>query len=242
MRNIKLVLEYDGLNFHGWQIQPNVRTVQGVLENTLSRLLQHEINLIGSGRTDTGVHAKAQVANFLTRSAFDLDKLKNALNGLLPADVVVLEIEEVSQKFNSRFDATFRHYKYVIGRKPSALKRNFQWFYPYKLDMEKIVEATNYLLGKHNFKAFCSTQSSVKNHFVTVREAFWHEEDDALIFDIIANRFLHGMVRSLVGTLIEIGRGKMKSEALKEILLSGDRSAIGPTAPPYGLYLVDVEY
>jgi len=124
MRNIKLILEYDGVQFHGWQIQPNVRTVQGVLEATLSKLLQHEVNVIGSGRTDTGVHAKAQVANFLTNNDFALDKLKHALNGLLPDDVVVVDLEEVDENFNSRFDANFRHYKYVIGTKPSALKRN----------------------------------------------------------------------------------------------------------------------
>lgn len=242
MRNIKLILEYDGYNFHGWQIQPNVRTVQGDLEAALAQILQHEPGILGSGRTDAGVHAKAQVANFKTENPIPLKKLNHGLNSILPDDVVVLEIEEVDEAFNSRFDANFRHYQYIMGRKPSALRRHFQWFYPYPLDVSKMVEATNALHGRYNFKAFCSARSSVTNHYVNVREAYWNEVRDTLTFDIIANRFLHGMVRSIVGTLVEIGRGKMGVEDMARLLETGDRHSIGPTAPPYGLYLVEVEY
>ncbi|RMH71195.1 MAG: tRNA pseudouridine(38-40) synthase TruA [Gemmatimonadetes bacterium] len=243
MRNIKLTLEYDGTAFHGWQIQPEMRTVQGVLEAVLSQLLQTDIQVIGSGRTDAGVHALGQVANFRTTNPLPLERLHKGLNALLPDDVVVHQVETVSPAFHARFDAYRRCYRYRMTYRPVAIGRAYVWYYPYaRLDVSQMQTAAQLLLGDHDFQAFCASGSDVAHYRVNVMHQEWQVQEDNLTFEICANRFLRGMVRSLVGTMVAIGRGKMPISQLQEALETGQRNLVGPTAPPQGLYLTQVLY
>lgn len=243
MRNIKLTLEYDGIDFHGWQIQPKFRTVQGVLEETIGQLLQEVISVIGAGRTDAGVHALNYICNFKTENPLPLEKIEKGLNALLPEDIVVHCVEDVSLDFHARFDARQRRYRYLITYDRTALRRKYIWQYQYPpLDLDRMIAATKPVWGNHDFQAFCAANSGVENYFVNVIDLSWQQHQNNLVFEITANRFLRGMVRSLVGTMVEIGRGKMKIDQMKKAIESGDRTLIGPTAPPQGLYLVDILY
>ncbi len=242
MRNIKLILEYDGSDFHGWQFQPNLRTVQGVLEIALNTLLSQSIRTTVAGRTDSGVHAYAQVVNFLSDSKLPLERIRRGLNGLLPYDVRILDISEVGLNFNARFDAIARTYHYKIYTCPTALYRNYYWVVRYNVQIKLLRQASLDLLGEHDCKAFCSTQTQLKHYKVNVKSITWIEEDTKLYFKITANRFVHNMVRGVVGTLIDIGRGKFEVDRIKLLLETGDRSLIGVTAPAKGLYLANVDY
>jgi tRNA pseudouridine38-40 synthase len=242
LRNIKLEIEYDGTNFYGWQIQPKLRTVQGEIQEKLETILGHEVNLIGAGRTDVGVHALGQVANFKTTSELDQNSIVNGLNGLLPDDIVIKRIEEVDLNFNSRYSARSRLYKYRIHLRRTAVLRNYVWEVLYSLNLENIFQATKKIEGKHDFSSFCVAESIKDNNVCQVFSAIWEKSKDELIFKIEADRFLHTMVRSLVGTFIEVGRGYFSVSDFVNIVEAKDRKRAGPTAPACGLYLVEVKY
>jgi len=241
-RNIKLKIEYDGKDFYGWQKQPDLRTVQGEIQERLEMILGHKINLIGAGRTDVGVHALGQVANFKTTSKLSIDSIINGLNGLLPGDIVIKGIEEVDLNFNSRYDAKSRSYKYRIHLGRTAILRNFVWEVLYSLNLEDIFEATKKIEGKHDFSSFCVAESTKDNNVCQVFSAGWEKSGNELIFKIEADRFLHTMVRSLVGTFVEVGRGYFSVSDFVDAMEAKDRKKAGPTAPACGLYLVEVEY
>lgn len=242
LRDIKLKIEYDGTDFYGWQIQPKLRTVQGEIQDKLETILGHKINLIGAGRTDVGVHALGQVANFKTTSELNKNSIINGLNGLLPDDIVIKRIEEVDLNFNSRYDAKSRLYKYRIYLGRTAILKKYVWEVLYSLNLENILEATKKIEGEHDFSSFCVAESSKDNNACRVFSAIWEKSEDELIFKIEADRFLHAMVRSLVGTLVEVGRGYFSVSDFSDIMEAKDRKKAGPTAPACGLYLVEVKY
>lgn len=242
MRNIKLILEYDGTNFCGWQWQPRDRTVQGELQKSLARILQEQVKIIGSGRTDTGVHALGQVANLHIHSEMSVEKIKAGLNGTLPKDIRVLSVEIAPPQFNARYDAQKREYHYSISRRQRAIGRCYCWYYKAALDLAKIRQASQHLIGEHDFRSFCQTGADVSHFICRVELIDWIEQDDLIVLKIIADRFLHNMVRIIVGTMLEVGVGKIDPPNVKEILMAKDRKRAGPTVPPRGLCLVKVYY
>ncbi len=242
MRNIKLEIEYDGTNFYGWQVQPKLRTVQGEIQDNLKTILGHDVNLIGSGRTDVGVHALGQVANFKTKNLLDKESILRGLNGLLPDDIVIKKVEEVGLDFNARYSAKSRLYKYRVYLGRTAILRRYVWEVLFSLNLDEILKATDGILGEHDFSSFCVTESTKQNNICKVTSATWEKLENELIFRIEADRFLHNMVRSLVGTLIEIGRGYFSVSDFFDIMNAKDRRKAGPTAPACGLCLVEVKY
>lgn len=242
MRNIKLILEYDGTNFCGWQWQPHDRTVQGELKKSLKRILQEDVNIIGAGRTDSGVHALEQVANFLTNSEMSSEKMKAGLNGTLPKDVRVLSIETAPRYFHARYDAMKREYQYSISKRERAIASDYSWYIKTELDLEKIRKESQYLIGKYDFKSFCQSNTDVNHYICHVELIEWLETKDMIVLKIIANRFLHNMVRIIVGTMIEIGVGKIEPIQIKKILAAKNRDRAGPTVPAKGLSLIKVYY
>ena len=242
MRNIKLILEYDGTNYVGWQRQENGKSIQGEIESVLSQVLQEKVSVIGAGRTDAGVHARGQVANFRTESKLDISEMKGGLNGLLPDDIVVHNVEEVPIDFHARYSAKERQYSYLITKAPSALIRNYSWLVKFPLDVELMQQAAGTLIGKHDFESFCKANSGVDNHFCTVSSASWYHEGSLLVFMINADRFLHGMVRTLVGTMVDAGRGYMSFDDFKKILEKKNRAEAGMSAPAKGLVLEKIIY
>lgn len=253
MRNIKLTIEYDGTNYAGWQCQkPRVRTVQGVLERALRKILRERAKLIASGRTDAGVHAAAQVANFKTARSIPAQNLRRALNSFLPPDIAVTAVEEAPLDFHSRFSAKSKVYRYTILNQPypSAFLRNTACFCPHPLNIRLMRDAAARLIGRRDFKAFCASGSGAKTTIRTVKKIsikashlpFFSLRYPLIIIDIEADGFLYNMARNIAGTLIEIGRGKLKKSALKKILASGDRKLAGPAACACGLCLLKVNY
>jgi tRNA pseudouridine38-40 synthase len=245
MRNIKLLIEYDGTNYQGWQVQPRGPTIQGTLEEKLRLLTGEPIQLFGSGRTDSGVHAFAQVAHFRTQSQMDIGSMQRALNSLLPPDIVIQKIEEVDEGFHARRHSKSKVYEYRILNRNlrSAFHRGYVWHIPQRLDLMEMRKATKSLIGEHDFLAFRTVGSSTRTTVRRVIRAEWKRERDGLIrFEIEANGFLKQMVRSIVGTLVEVGKGRMRAADLRKILNSRDRSEAGPTAPAQGLFLKEVNY
>jgi tRNA pseudouridine38-40 synthase len=242
VRNIRLEIEYDGTDFHGWQIQPDLRTVQGEIQNKLETILGHRVNLIGAGRTDVGVHALGQVANFKTESELDQNSIINALNGLLAHDIVVKNIEKVGLDFNSRYHAKSRFYEYRIYLGRTAILRKHVWEVLYSLVIEDIINATRKTEGRHDFSSFCVAESARDGSICHVFRANWEKSGGQLVFKIEADRFLHTMVRSLVGTLVDVGRKYFSVSDFVNIMEAKDRKKAGPTAPACGLYLMEVKY
>ncbi|MFA4910370.1 MAG: tRNA pseudouridine(38-40) synthase TruA [Desulfobacteria bacterium] len=245
MRNIRLVIEYDGTNYHGWQIQPNATSIQEIIEDRLKKITQEEIRLIAAGRTDAGVHAVEQVANFSTNSQLDINNIQRGLNSLLPPDIAIKEISEAEQDFHSRYSAKSKIYRYVIlnRRFPSPLYRNFSWFIPFKLDIKEMKSAVQCLIGEHDFSSF---KASGCNSHNPIRELYGISLDKDpkgfIIFEIEANAFLKQMVRNIVGTMVDVGKGKIGVSEFEDIFLSKDRKKAGITAPPQGLFLVKIKY
>lgn len=244
MRNLKLEIEYDGTNYCGWQVQTRQKhkpSIQETLEKTLQKILREKIRIIGSGRTDAGVHAQAQIANFKTDSNIALDKLHRALTGLLPDDIAVTKIEEVPLDFHSRFSAKSKVYRYaILNRKyPSAILRNIAYFFPYPLNIRLMQKQAKLLLGRHNFKSFQAADYRERNPVRTIKKIKITKDKDLIYIDIEADGFLQNMARNIVGTLIEIGRGKPLE--IKKLLSWKDRTKTGPTAPAKGLCLVKVK-
>ncbi len=242
-RTFKLTLEYDGTDFVGWQYQKNGRSVQEVVEKGLSQILRGEIRIVGAGRTDSGVHACGQVASFAGESSLNCDGIVRGLNGVLPEDVVVLRAEEMPEGFNAQYDAESRCYQYVISCAPTAISRKFAWVVGYHLDVGLMTDCLGEISGEHDFESFCKSEAEVKHYRCTVHEVSLKRIDNAtIIFDIRADRFLHGMVRAIVGTLVEIGRGYRPASDLRKIMELKNRRRAGMAAPPQGLFLVKVNY
>lgn len=246
MPNLKLEIEYDGTNYAGWQVQAhrNKKSIQEVLEKTLRKILQEKVRLVTSGRTDAGVHALAQVANFKTSSSIAPDRLRVALNGLLPDDISINKVEEAAENFHSRFDAKSKIYRYTILNRayPSALLRNTVYFYAYPLDVKLMQKEAVCLLGAHDFKSFQASDKKERGSKRTIKKLRITKCSDSIYFDIEADGFLYNMVRNIVGTLIEIGRGRFPGGSLKKILLAKNRRLAGPTVPARGLCLIKVKY
>jgi tRNA pseudouridine38-40 synthase len=245
MRNIVLVLEYDGTCYHGWQRQPDAPTIQGVVEEALARLAGERVALIGSGRTDAGVHALGQVANFHTASAIPLQAFNQGLNSLLPPDIAVLAARKAPPEWHARKSARAKTYEYRLLNRPrrSPLARHYGWWMAQPLNLAAMAEAALALPGEHDFSAFRASGSDNVNPVRRVLAARWDEAPGGwLNFTITATGFLRGMVRSLMGTMVAVGRGKIPAARLGELLTSGARHLAGPTAPPQGLYLVEVVY
>jgi len=244
-RNIRLLLEYDGARYHGWQRQADAATIQQTLEEALARLTGEPATLIGSGRTDAGVHARGQVANFRTSSAIPLRAFHQGLNSLLPPDIAVLAAGEVPPEFHARKSAQAKTYEYLILNRPtrSPLHHRYAWRLAPPLDLAAMARASGVLPGEHDFSAFRASGSDNLNPVRRVLAAQWRGEPGGwLTFTIAATGFLRGMVRTLVGTLAEVGRGKTPVTIIADLLAGGDRRLAGPTAPPQGLYLVEVVY
>jgi tRNA pseudouridine38-40 synthase len=242
VRNIKLVVEYDGTDFAGWQRQDNAPTIQGAIELALATIVQETVSLVGAGRTDAGVHARGQVANFRTESTLEPLALQRGLNALLPDTIAVRDVEAVPMEFHSRYSATSREYSYTIVRRRSPLSRLHAWCLTYPLDLNVMQFASGTIVGEHDFASFCRTASEVGHHRCIVTTAAWESSDDTFRFRIRANRFLHGMVRALVGTMVDVGRGYTGLEEFQHILDKRDRTVAGMAAPARGLVLEEVYY
>jgi len=244
MRNIRLTIEYDGTGYHGWQIQPNVRTVQGIIEGKLAQITGERVRLIASSRTDSGVHALGQVANFKTHSSLDARSFLKALNSLLPEDIRVKEVEEVDEAFHARFSAKGKIYEYRIlnGELSSPFYRHFSWFVPGRLDLARMREAAMNLVGRHDFSSFCSSGSMHKTPIREIYEINVGRRGGLVVIRIEANAFLKQMVRNIVGTLVEVGRRKLTPSQFGTILEARDRRRAGIAAPAQGLFLVRVNY
>lgn len=246
MPNFKLTIEYEGTAYYGWQRQKDKITVQEVLEKKLKKIFQEKITLIGQGRIDAGAHALGQTANFKVSRDFDVVNLKNALNSLLPFDIRIKKTQKEDGKFHARYSAKQRHYRYLVYNTELCVwLRKFAYFYPYDLDVKKMRKAANYLIGRHDFSPFQSTGSPVKNHKKNVKLIYIKRVDFAEVsvftIDIAADAFLYRMVRNIVGSLIEVGRGKIQPEEVKR-MLHKEVKRKSQTVPAYGLYLVEVKY
>jgi len=244
MRNLKLTLAYDGTDFHGWQIQPELRTVQGELKQALQKLFNHALNVTGSGRTDAGVHAHGQVANVETIRTMDTDAVLRGVNALLPDQIRVLSVEEVSPEFHARRSARSKTYEYHLWRNPivSPFQCKYVYAFRYPLDEHQMDRGTNFFLGTHDFTSFCATATEIEDRTRTIFEASWSRSETTWIFRISGNGFLQYMVRTIAGTLIQIGQGRLEPEQIVQIFEARDRRLAGPSLPPHGLHLIRVDY
>lgn len=244
MRNIKLTIEYDGKDFNGWQKQPNKLNIQGTIEKAIETITKEPVDLMASGRTDAGVHAIGQVANFKTNSNIPIEKFAVAINSNLKKSILIKSAEEVDERFHSRLTCKRKTYCYVINNSPvgTAIFRNLETHIAIPLDVEKMQEAILYFKGEHDFKAFKSSGTSSKSSVRTIYEASVKKEGDKIYISLTGNGFLYNMVRIISGTLVEVGMGKIKPEEIPNIIKSGKRENAGKTLPPQGLYLVKVEY
>ncbi len=234
---------YDGTAYHGWQIQPNGNSVQAELQRGISLLLRTDIALTGAGRTDAGVHARHMVAHFDTDAAFDCQELSRRLNRIVPRDIAVFSIHEVAPDLHARFSAISRTYHYYIHLRKMPFARHYSWQTGYRLDFGKMNEAADCLLHYSDFGAFCKAGADVKTTICHVTEARWIEDTPwSWHFRIVANRFLRNMVRAVVGTLIEVGRGRMTVEEFCQVVETGNRSNAGESMPAHALFLEDVAY
>ena len=246
MPNICLTIAYDGTDYSGWQLQKNSKTIQGEIEKALKRILREKVKLISSGRTDSGVHAKAQIVNFNTTKNIPLRKIQSALNSNLPKSISVNKVKEVHSEFHAQFKAKSKLYRYTILNSESddPFLRRYYYKVPFILDVSKMKKASKALLGKHDFKAFQKKKgrSKIKDTVRNITKIAIFKKKNFIYINIEADGFLHNMVRNIVGTLIEVGRGYFHPEKMKKILLSKRRETAGPTAPAKGLSLIKVKY
>ena len=244
MPHFKLILEYEGTAYHGWQVQPGLPTIQGLLQDALARIVGAPVSVTGAGRTDAGVHALAQVASFRADTRLDLPTLRRALNASLPRDIVVRQAAEVPPEFDARRSAQSKIYRYSILYRdhPSAFLGRHSLYVPHPLEFAAMARAAELVVGTHDFSAFRAGTCTAATPVRTVLRAAWRQDGDLWNFEITANAFLQYMVRILVGTLLEVGRGKRPPSHVAEVLVTKDRRRAGKTAPPHGLCLVEVHY
>jgi len=244
-KNFKITIEYDGCSYHGWQRQKNLRTIQGEIEKALMKMTGNKVSLTGSGRTDAGVHAFGQVADFHCDTNLLPEEFYRGLNSLLQDDIIIKECKEVDEKFHARYDVKSKIYSYRIlnCHTPAAVGRQYAWFIRKKLDLNAMESAVSHIIGAHDFKAFEGTGSPRSHTIRNIIDAKIKEKNDRyLYFEIEANGFLKHMVRNIVGTLVNVGLRKITPDDFKRILLSMDRNKAGATAPPHGLFLLHVKY
>lgn len=244
MRNIKLTIEYDGKDFNGWQKQPNKLNIQGEIERAIELITGEQVDLTASGRTDAGVHALAQVANFKTNSTLPIEKFAVAINSKLKKSIRIQKAEEVNERFHSRYNCKQKTYRYIINNSEqgSAIYRNLEYYVPVKLNVEEMKKAIKYFEGEHDFKGFKASGTSSKSSVRTIYKTNIIEDGERIKIELTGNGFLYNMVRIISGTLVDVGLGKIKPEEITSIIESKDRTRAGKTLPPYALYLVKVEY
>ena len=244
MRNIKLIIEYDGKCFNGWQKQPNKLNIQGEIEKAIEEITGEEIDLIASGRTDAGVHSLGQTANFKTNSQIPIEKFAIAINSKLKKSIVVKSAEEVDERFHSRYSVKSKTYRYTINNSQmgTAIYRDMEYHFPIELDIEKMQQAAKYFEGEHDFKAFKASGTSSKSSVRTIYKAKVIKEQDRIYIELTGNGFLYNMVRIISGTLLDVGIGKIDVNEIPQIIESKDRKKTGRTLPAHGLCLVKVMY
>src|SRR5947207_6578064 len=246
-RSVQLVLHYDGAGFSGWQRQPDERTVQGVLETAVSRLCGEAITVVGAGRTDAGVHARGQAAGLRVPGKWGALALRRSMNAILPNDVWIAAAFEMRDEFHPRYSALSRSYSYLVGTDDlasSPFRRTHELVWRKPLSVERLAAAADAIHGRHSFRAFAvkGTAPERDDHRCTISHAAWREREGGLVFDITADRFLHHMVRFLVGTMLEIAGGRRDVSVMRELLVQDDNSEVAPPAPAHALFLERVEY
>lgn len=244
MRNIKLIIEYDGKKFGGWQKQPNKLNIQGEIEKAIEEITGEKIELNASGRTDAGVHSLGQTANFKTNSKIEIEKIPIAINSKLKQSIRIINAEEVDEKFHARYSCKGKKYRYVINNSKygSAIYRDLEYHMPKKLNIEAMKKAAKYFEGEHDFKGFKASGTSSKSSVRTIYSAKVQEDGDIIKIELEGNGFLYNMVRIISGTLVDVGLKKIKPEEIPQIIESKDRTRAGKTLPAQGLYLVEVYY
>ncbi|GHT19552.1 tRNA pseudouridine synthase A [Bacteroidia bacterium] len=242
MKRYFIYLAYNGQRYCGWQIQNNAYTVQGELERAMSTVLRLPMTVVGAGRTDSGVHARQMVAHFDCDPELDLPDFIGKLNRLLPKDIAIYDIVPVADGTHARFYAVSRTYQYFITHKKDPFRHGEAYYLPYPLDYDRMNEAAQILFDYIDFTSFSKLHTEVKTNNCRIMHARWEQEDDVWVFTIQANRFLRSMVRAIVGTLIDVGRGKMTPDEFRTVIEGKDRSAAGTSAPAHGLFLMAVEY
>ncbi|OIP43742.1 tRNA pseudouridine(38-40) synthase TruA [Candidatus Desantisbacteria bacterium CG2_30_40_21] len=243
-RNIKLCLRYDGTNYYGWQKQSNKITVSGALEKAIQTVTCESVRVFAASRIDAGAHAYGQVVNFQTNAKWDSSVFPKALSCNLPPDIVVYDAQDMLSNFHARFSAKWRRYQYLIlnSLHPSPFYRNYAYFQPHQLDIDRMIEGAAFLVGKHDFSSFCTRVKTIENPIRTVKLLLIEKKGEFISMDIIADAFLYGMIRSIVGILIDVGKGKKTPNEVKDVLEARNRK-IGPAVrPACGLYLVEVGY
>ncbi len=244
MRNLKITIEYDGSRYAGWQRQKNAVSVQQAIEDALNEIIQEKVKLTGAGRTDAGVHAAGQVANFTTSSSLPLYNIHRGVNSVLPHDIAIIDVEEVADTFNARRDARLRHYRYqVMNRQsPPALYRAYYWHVPQKLNIEKMKAIASLVEGEHDFSGFRSQLCTARRTRLTMQEISVVAAPPRITIDFRCRSFLHNMVRIIIGLMVEAGKGKLPVRVCEEMLETGTRNPRVPTASPNGLTLMNVQY
>jgi tRNA pseudouridine38-40 synthase len=242
MQTYKAIIEYDGTEFGGWQRQNNTRTVQDELERALHQITQEQISTVAAGRTDAGVHARRQVASFRVERYLDIESFRKSLNAVLPEDIRIVDLTIVSSEFHARYTAKARRYRYFIDRNSSIFGRKYEWSIGYMLDDGQLRACAGILLGEHDFRTFSKTGAIVRHYLCSIERSEWTIEKDRYSYDIVSNRFLRGMVRLLVGTMIDVARGYRTIEEFKSMLLPDSRMKPGTAAPAKGLFLEEVFY
>lgn len=242
LNNYKLIIQYDGTNYVGWQVQKNGQAIQQIISDSIEILLKEKVNLIGSGRTDAGVHALGQTANFRTENEIGLYKFKHSLNAVLPQDISIIEIDKVNEEFHSRFDAKRRSYIYLFSKMKSPFYSRYSYFYHNKIDCERLNLLSEYFLGIKDFTSFARKSQEPENKSCNIFEVRWKETKNLIFFKIEADRFLHGMVRTIIGTLLKAVKENMDKEYIEYVFKSKNREAAGEAVPANGLFLYKVKY
>ena len=240
--NYKLIIQYDGTKYAGWQIQQNAVTIQQVISDAIRVIIKGNVNLIGSGRTDSGVHAIGQVANFKTHQKLDFYRFLYSLNSLLPRDIAIKKIEEADSDFNARSDAKNRTYFYLITKYKSPFYERYSYFYHNEIDCDKLNNLSKSLTGKKDFTSFCRAISDTENKICNVYNIQWKESKGLVFFIIDADRYLHGMVRTIIGTLLNALKNNLDKKYIEEVFSAKDRAAASEAVPAKGLFLFKVKY